>query len=81
MTGSGMSTITIPMPDEDLAFLRAYTSAQGISPEAFLARQARNLRDHLERPLHHDVAAATGIVSAHVAGGEAHRDSFERRHS
>ena len=81
MTGSGMSTITIPMPDEDLDFLRAYTSTQGISPEAFLARQARNLREHLERPLHPDVAGATGIVSPHVAGEEAHRDSLERKHS
>ena len=79
MTASGMSTM--PMPEEDLDFLRAYTSAQGISPEAFLARRARNLREHLEQPLHPDVAGATGIVSAHVAGGEAHRDSLERRHS
>ena len=77
MTGFGMSTITIPipMPDEDLNFLRAYTNAQGISPEAFLARQARNLCEHLERPLHPDAAGATGIVSAQVAGEEAHRDS------
>ena len=81
MTGSGMSTITIPMPDEDLDFLRAYTKAQGISPEAFLARQARNLREPLERPLHPDVAGATGIVSAQVAGEEAHRDSPEGKHS
>ena len=81
MTGSGVSTITIPMPDEDLDFLRAYTRAQGISPEAFLARQARNLREHLERPLHPDVAGATGIVSPEVAGQEAHRDSLDHKHS
>ena len=81
MTSCGMSTITIPMPDDDLDFLRADTSAQGISPEPFLARQARNLREHLERPLHPDVAAATGIFSAHVAGEEALRDSLERKHS
>ena len=81
MTGSGMSTNPIPMPDEDLDFLRADTRAGGISPEAFLARQARHLRKHLERPLHPDAAGATGIVSPDVAGGEAHRDFLERKHS
>ena len=81
MTSSGMSTITIPMPDEDLDFLRAYTRTQGISPEAFLAQQARNLREHLERPLHPDVAGTTGMVSPEVAGKEAHRDYLERKHS
>ena len=54
---------------------------QGISPEAFLAWQVRNLHENLERPLHPDVAGATGIVSAQVAGEEAHRDSPERKHS
>ena len=81
MTGTGMSTNPIPMPDEGLDFLRADMRTQGISPEAFLARLARNLREHLERPLHPDVAGAPGIVSAHVAGEEAHRDSLERKHS
>jgi hypothetical protein len=28
-----MSTITIPLPDEDLDFLRAYSEAHGISAE------------------------------------------------
>ena len=81
MTGSGRSTNPIPMPDEALDFLRADTRAQGISPDTFLARQARNLRELLERPLHPDVAGATGIVSSQVAGGEAHCDSLERKHS
>ena len=64
-----------------LGHLRADTRAQGISPGAFLARQVRNLHENLERPLHPDVAGATGIVSAQVAGEEAHRDSLERKHS
>ena len=76
-----MSSITIAMPDEDLDFLRAYASAQGISPEAFLARQTRNLREHLGRPLHPDVINATGIVSPNVAGEHAHRDHLERKHA
>jgi hypothetical protein len=60
---SAMSTITIPLPDEDLTFLRAYSNAQGTSAEAFLARHARNLRQQLQKPLHRDVEAASGIIS------------------
>ena len=40
-----VSTLTIPIPDEDLAFLRAYSAAQGISAEALLARQTPSLPD------------------------------------
>lgn len=65
-----MSTITIPLPDEDLAFLRAWSEEQGISAEAFLARQARNLREHLQRPLHPDVVAALGVIMPEKAGEE-----------
>ena len=76
-----MSTLTIPMPDEDLAFLRAYSAAQGISAEVLLARQARSLREHLQRPVHPDVTAASGIVSADVSGEAAHRAHLEKKHA
>ena len=76
-----MSTITIPLADEDLSFLRAYSEAQGTSAEAFLARQARNLREHLQRPLQPDVAAATGIISPEIAGRETHRGHLEKKHA
>ena len=75
-----MSTITVPMPDEDLAFLRAYSEAQGFSPEAFLAQQAHNLRAHLQKPLHADVVRATGIIAADVDGLEAHRRHLAQKH-
>ena len=75
-----MSTITIPLPDEDLTFLRAYTSAQGTSAEEFLARQARNLREHLQRPLHPRVAATSGIIPEEIAGEEAHREHLQVKH-
>ena len=75
-----MSTITVPMPDEDLAFLRAYSEAQGLSPEAFLAQQAHNLRAHLQNPLQAEVARATGIISAELDGPEAHRSHLTRKH-
>ena len=76
-----MSTITIPLADEDLSFLRAYSEAQGTSAEAFLARQARNLREHLQRPLQPDVMAVSGIISPEVAEEETHREHSERKHA
>jgi len=75
-----MSTITVPLPDEDLDFLRRYTKAQGTSAEEFLARQARNLREHLERPLPPAVTAASGIL-APGADDRQHRDHLERKHA
>ena len=76
-----MSTITVPLPDEDLAFLRSFSAAHGISAEAFLARQARNLREHLQRPLPPEVMRAAGIISPEVAGQEAHREHLEKKHA
>ena len=76
-----MSTLTIPMPDEDLAFLRAYSAAHGISAEALLARQARSLREQLQRPVHPEVSAASGIISVDTASVEAHRAHLERKHA
>jgi hypothetical protein len=58
-----MSRISIPLPDEDLAFLRVFAKAQGDSAEGFLARHARNLRLHLQTALHPDVQAASGAFS------------------
>ena len=75
-----MSTITIPLPDEDLTFLRAYTSAQGTSAEEFLARQARNLREHLQRPLRPEVEAASGIIPAEIVGKKTHREHLRAKH-
>jgi hypothetical protein len=75
-----MSTITIPLPEEDLDFLRRYTKAQGSSAEEFLARQARNLREHLERPLPPVVSSATGILAPGFDQRQ-HRDYLEKRHA
>jgi hypothetical protein len=77
---SAMSTITIPLADEDLTFLRAWSKTQGTSPEAFLAQQARNLRQHLQKPLQPQVAAASGIILQEVAGEEKHREHVEKKH-
>jgi hypothetical protein len=76
-----MSTITIRLPDEDFAFLRNFSAAQGTSAEAFLARQARNLREHLQRPLRPEVLRSTGILQPDVAGEETHREHLEKKHA
>lgn len=75
-----MSTITVPLPDEDLTFLRAWSKEQGTSAEAFLAQQARNLRQHLQKPLASQVAAASGIILQEIAGEEKHREHLEKKH-
>jgi len=72
-------TITVPLPDEYLAFLRAWSEKQGTSAEEFLARQARNLREHLQRPLHPDVVAATGIISPE-ADEETYHQYLEKKY-
>ena len=76
-----MSTISIALPDADLIFLRDFSAAQGISAEAFLARQTRNLRVHLQRLLPPEVMRATGIIALEIAGEETHREHLERKHA
>jgi hypothetical protein len=61
-----MSTITVSLADEDLAFLQRFSEAQGTSASEFLARQARNLRQQLERPLPPEIVAASGIIAGDV---------------
>ncbi len=63
-----MSTITVSLPDEDLAFLLAWSRDHGTSPEAILAKQARYLREELEKPSHPDVVPATDIIPAKFQG-------------
>jgi hypothetical protein len=75
-----MSTLTVPLPEEDLKFLRSYASAQGISAEALVARQARTLREQLQRPLPAAVSEATGII-APASGRQEHLAHLEKKHA
>ena len=75
-----MSTITVSVPDDDLAFLRRLSKAQGTSAEEILARQARGLRRQLERPLPPDTTAASGILAGDVDASKSHMDHIERKH-
>lgn len=76
-----MSIITVALPDEDLDFLRAYSEKHGTSAEAFLARQARNLREHLQEPLLPEVTAASRIIAPEIDGTSAHRKHLEAKHA
>lgn len=75
-----MSTITVTLADDDLAFLRRFSQAQGISAEEILARQARSLRRQLERPLPAAVVAASGIFAANAESRQVFMDYLERKH-
>jgi len=75
-----MSSITVSLPDEDLAFLRAWSEKQGTSAEEYLARQARNLREHLQRPLHPDVVAAIGIFSSDIDAEKVYHEYLEKKY-
>jgi hypothetical protein len=75
-----MSTITIPLADEDFSFLQAYSRAQGTSLEAFLAHQARCLRERLQKPLPSEIKSASGIL-APINNPEADRlDHLDKKH-
>lgn len=75
-----MSTITVSLADEDLAFLQRLSEAQGTSVGEFLARQARNLRRQLEKPLPPEIVAASGIIAPEVDSKTEHLDHLQRKH-
>jgi len=75
-----MSTITLSLPEEDLAFLRALSKAQGTSPEELLARQARNLRRRMESGLPGEITNATGIINAEVDAEKELEEHFDRKY-
>ena len=76
-----MSTLSIPIPDDDLQFLRAWAEAQGLTAEAFLARQAHLLRERLQKPLHPDVIAVSGIIKDNGDAKNEYLDHMGRKHS
>ena len=75
-----MSTLSIPLPDEDLDFLRSFARGQGTTAEHWLAGHARALRLNLQAPLHPDVAAATGVMRGEVDPQSDYLEYLERKH-
>jgi hypothetical protein len=54
--------------------------AQGTSLEAFLARQARCLRERLQKPLPAEVSAASGILKSMDNLEALGLEHFEKKH-
>jgi hypothetical protein len=54
--------------------------AQGTSLEAFLARQARCLRERLQKPLPAEVRAASGILQSMEDLEAVGLEHFEKKH-
>ena len=75
-----MSTLTIPLPDEDLAFLRSFAHERGVSAEGFLAQHARNLLLQLQTDLHPAVKAASGTFQATADPISEFHDDMTRKH-
>jgi hypothetical protein len=76
-----MSTITVPLPDEDFQFMSDWTQQQGTTVAEFFALEARNLRQHLQAPLHPDLKRAAGILAADIEGESAHLDHLDHKHA
>jgi hypothetical protein len=75
-----MSTVTISLADEDLAFPQRLSEAQGTSVGEFLARHARSLRRQLEKPLPPEIVAASGIIAGDVDSETERLDHLQRKH-
>ena len=75
-----MSTLSIPLPDEDLDFLQTFAHGQGTTAERWLAGHAQALRRNLQAPLHPDVAAATGVVREITDPQADYLEYLERKH-
>ena len=75
-----MSTLSIPLPDEDLDFLKTFAHRQGTTAEHWLAGHARALRLNLQAPLHPDVAAATGVLREATDPQSEYLEYLERKH-
>ena len=75
-----MSTVMVSLAEEDLAFLKKYSDAQGTSVGEFLARQARSLRKQLEKPLPPEIVSASGIINGAVDSKAEYLNHMEAKH-
>ena len=58
-----------------------WTRQHGTTVAEFFAREARNLRQHLQAPLHPDLKRATGSLAPALEGESAHLDHLDRKHT
>lgn len=76
-----MSTITIPIADENLEFLQSWTKANGMTLEGYFTAQVESLRRQESRPVHPALIRATGVIKAEVDGRQAYLDHMARKHA
>ncbi len=76
-----MSIITVSIPEEDFVFLQSLTASSGTTPEEFLAKQTRLLRERMQRPLHPDVIKATGVIKGDIDARKEYYDYLGRKHA
>lgn len=76
-----MSTITIPIEDEDLQYLTQWTATFGVTVEEFFANEARTLRRNLAVPLHSALIQASGIIAPDIDSKEAYLNYMDSKHA
>ncbi len=76
-----MSTLTIPISDENLSFLHEWTKENGMTPESFFAAHVDSLRRPKRRPIHPDVIRATGVIQFEGDPREAYLEHMEKKHA
>ena len=76
-----MSTLTIPISDENLAFLQEWTKVNGMTPEGYVLAQVESLRRKPTRSIHPALIRATGVLKPDVDAREAYIDFMSKKHS
>jgi hypothetical protein len=76
-----MSTVTVPISDENLEFLQTWTKANGMTPESYFSAQVESLRRQEGRPIHPALIRATGVIKADVDGRQAYLEHMAKKHS
>ena len=76
-----MTTVTVPISDENLEFLQTWTKANGMTPESYFSAQVESLRRQESRPIHPALIRATGVIRDDVDGRQAYLEHMAKKHS
>ncbi len=76
-----MSTLTIPISDENLSYLQEWTKEIGMTPESFVAAHVESLRRPKRRAIHPAVIRATGVIQFEGDPREAYLEYMEKKHA
>jgi len=76
-----MTVLSVPVAEDDLAFLQTWASKQGTTVESFLSEQAHTLRIQLQQPIHSAVVSATGVIQTVGDGKTEYLEHLEKKHA